>query len=223
MTKRVASGSSSRILEFGCWGLGALLITVYVGARAYGESERLDGLQAFSEARANLEAQAGAAPQPMPDPGASPSPHVSAGRLAVLGDGAPVERRTDRPAAILRIDRIGLEVPVYADVSERNLNRGAGLIAGTGLPGDEGNVGIAAHRDSYFRVLKDVAVGDLIALESLAGIRRYRITELFVVEPDDLKPLHEVGAPVITLVTCYPFYFVGAAPQRFIVRAVATE
>jgi sortase A len=123
----------------------------------------------------------------------------------------------------LRIDRIGLEVPVYADVSERNLNRGAGLIAGTGLPGDEGNVGIAAHRDSYFRVLKDVAVGDLIALESLAGIRRYRITELFVVEPDDLKPLHEVGAPVITLVTCYPFYFVGAAPQRFIVRAVATE
>jgi sortase A len=72
-------------------------------------------------------------------------------------------------------------------------------------------------------VLEHVVVGDLIALDSLTGTRRYRVTELSVVEPEDLRPLHELGVPAITLVTCYPFYFVGNAPQRFIVRAVATN
>jgi LPXTG-site transpeptidase (sortase) family protein len=81
----------------------------------------------------------------------------------------------------------------------------------------------AAHRDGYFRVLKDVAVGDVIELESLSRLRSYRITELAIVAPTDIWPLHATDEPTVTLITCYPFYFVGNAPQRFIVRAVAED
>jgi sortase A len=127
------------------------------------------------------------------------------------------------PAALLRIPHVDLEVPVYVGTSERNLNRGAGLVEGTASPGSDGNIAIAAHRDGYFRVLKDVSLGDLLELESPTGQRRYRITDLVVVEPTDVWPLHATDEPTVTLVTCYPFYFVGSAPQRFIVRAVAFE
>jgi sortase A len=120
----------------------------------------------------------------------------------------------------LRIRRVGLEVPVYADTSERNLNRGGGLIAGTGVPDGDGNVAIAAHRDGYFRALEHVVVGDVLELDSLSRQRRYRVTELAIVAPTDMSPLDDVDAPAVTLVTCYPFYFAGAAPQRYIVRAL---
>lgn len=123
----------------------------------------------------------------------------------------------------MRIASVNLEVPVYVDSNERNLNRGAGLIAGTARPGSGGNVAIAAHRDGYFRALRNVAVGDLVELESGSQQTTYRITELTIVEPTDIWPLDETDEPAVTLVTCYPFYFVGNAPQRFIVRGVAVD
>lgn len=130
-----------------------------------------------------------------------------------------LEHVFDGPLAILRIPKIDLEVAVLAGTSELVLNRGVGHIDGTPLPGGGGNVGIAGHRDGYFRGLKDIAVGDAIELETLAGTERYAITELHIVDPADVWVLAPTEVPAITLVTCYPFYFVGSAPQRFIVRA----
>ena len=231
MIDHTVSSSTSRALELGCWALGAILMALYFGARAYGASESRDGIMKFAEARAAMESEAASSPSS----GNRSDTHLeeAAGfeQTEGLSNGAPEDRAgalpgiesADRPLAVLRLHRVALEVPVYGDVGTRNLNRGAGLIAGTGLPGGEGNVAIAAHRDSYFRVLEHVVVGDILVLESLAGPRRYRVTELSIVEPHDLTPLDELGISAVTLVTCYPFYFVGSAPQRYIVRAVAIE
>jgi sortase A len=132
---------------------------------------------------------------------------------------ASLEHEFDPPLAVLRIPSIDLEVAVLAGTSELVLNRGVGHITGTPLPGHGGNVGIAGHRDGYFRGLKDIAEGDEIEMITLTGLERYAITDLFIVEPPDVWVLEPTEVPSITLVTCYPFYFVGSAPQRFIVRA----
>jgi sortase A len=128
---------------------------------------------------------------------------------------------TTMPAAVLRIDRIGLEVPVHPGTGEDVLVRGAGLIEGTAAPGSDGNVGIAAHRDRQFRRLGELVVGDRIRLESADRDRTYRVTRTSIVEPHEVGVLDPTSSPALTLVTCYPFRFVGAAPQRFIVRAEA--
>jgi sortase A len=124
------------------------------------------------------------------------------------------------PLAVLRILKIGLEVPVLPGTDDETLDRGAGHIDDTAQPGTDGNSGIAGHRDGFFRGLKDVAAGDTIELETLAGSERYRIVRTWVVNPDDVSVLDPTPARSLTLVTCYPFYFVGSAPLRFIVRAV---
>lgn len=91
------------------------------------------------------------------------------------------------------------------------------------MPGSNGNVGIAAHRDTHFRALKDLSLGDRIELALPDRTQIYVVTDLWVVEPGDVHVLDDTGSPVLTLVTCYPFYFVGNAPQRFIVRAAAAD
>lgn len=103
------------------------------------------------------------------------------------------------------------------------LLRGAGLLEGTALPGSNGNVAIAAHRDTHFRALKDLSLGDHIELALPDRTQVYVVTDLWVVEPTDVHVLDDTGNSALTLVTCYPFYFVGNAPQRFIVRAVAAD
>jgi sortase A len=123
------------------------------------------------------------------------------------------------PDAVLRIPSLNLVVPVFEGTSEDNLNRGAGRIPGTAQIGESGNIGIAAHRDGFFRVLKDVRVGHLLQLERLDGTDTYRIVSTTIVDPSDVSVLAATSTHAITLVTCYPFYFVGSAPQRFIVRA----
>jgi sortase A len=133
------------------------------------------------------------------------------------------ESPADEVLAILRIPGIALEVPVTYGTDELVLLSGAGLVEGTGLPGSNGNVAIAAHRDTFFRGLKDLALGDHIQLVMLDRTQTYIVTDLSVVEPTDVHVLDDTGEPVLTLVTCYPFYFVGNAPKRFIVRAVAAE
>jgi sortase A len=127
------------------------------------------------------------------------------------------------PSAVLRMPALGLAVPVYEGATDLNLNRGAGQIDGTATPGEGGNVGIAAHRDGFFRVLKDAAVGQELILELPTATRRYRVADLRIVEPTDVHVLDATEDATVTLVTCYPFYFVGHAPQRFIVRAVAED
>jgi sortase A len=130
---------------------------------------------------------------------------------------------TPAPLAVLRIRRIGIEVPVLEGSDEWTLNRAVGHIEDTAQPGTQGNSGIAGHRDGFFRGLKDIRTGDVIELETLSSVQNYRVERTWIVEPEDVSVLDPTGAPSVTLVTCYPFYFVGSAPQRFIVRAVRTE
>jgi sortase A len=124
----------------------------------------------------------------------------------------------DAPPGVLEIPSLKLTVPIFSGTTELVLNRGVGWIEGTAMPGEEGNVGLAGHRDGYFRGLKDLKLGDAIEVQSVGRTLRYRITSLKVVDPTDVSVLDPTDEPSVTLVTCYPFYYVGNAPQRYIVR-----
>jgi sortase A len=128
--------------------------------------------------------------------------------------------REAAPLGVLRIPRLAIEAPVLEGTDDWTLNRGVGHIADTAAVGARGNSGLAGHRDGFFRALKDVTPGDRIELETLDGVRTYLVERTWIVSPEDVSVLDPVDARAITLVTCYPFYFVGSAPQRFIVRAV---
>jgi sortase A len=123
------------------------------------------------------------------------------------------------PLAVLEIPKIHLEVPVLDGTDDLTLNRAVGLIEGTPRPGERGNVGIAGHRDGFFRALKDIGPGDSITLRSASGRRDYVVKTVRIVEQDDASVLDDSPVDSLTLVTCYPFYYVGSAPQRYIVRA----
>ena len=127
------------------------------------------------------------------------------------------------PLAILRIPTLHIEVAVLPGTDEFVLNRAVGHIEDTALPGNNGNAGIAGHRDSFFRGLNDVALGDAIELETLEGLQMYHVERISIVDPADVSVLDPTPVRSLTLVTCYPFYFIGSAPQRFIVRAVRTD
>lgn len=132
--------------------------------------------------------------------------------------------KSDPPVAILRIPRIQVEVPVFRGTDNVTLNRGAGWIDGTAEPGKKGNSGIAAHRDGFFRALKDIAVNDRIEVTTHGGgVQQFVVRDLKIVDPSAVDVLGPAAEPTLTLVTCYPFYFVGDAPKRFIVRAVEAK
>ena len=134
--------------------------------------------------------------------------------------------RTEVPAAApggvlgrIEIERLGISVMVLEGTGPAALRRAAGHIAGTALPGHIGNIGISAHRDTFFRPLRNVRHDDIILLTTLQGQYRYRVISTKIVSPSDIEVLAPSGTEILTLVTCYPFYFVGSAPNRFIVRA----
>jgi sortase A len=137
---------------------------------------------------------------------------IRAYALALARPGPP-------PIAVLRIPRLRLEAPVLEGTDDWTLDRGVGHIAGTPLPGEAGNVGIAGHRDGFFRVLKDIVPGDLMELALPGETRRYRVQKISLVRPDDVSVIDPDSRSLLTLVTCYPFYIVGSAPKRFIVRS----
>jgi sortase A len=121
--------------------------------------------------------------------------------------------------AVLRIPRIQLEVPMLDGTDDVTLNRAVGLIAGTARPGEDGNIGIAGHRDGFFRGLKDVNPGDTLEVATQTKTSTYVIDKIVIVAPSDVSVLAPRMRPSITLVTCYPFYFLGSAPERYIVEA----
>jgi len=123
------------------------------------------------------------------------------------------------PLAVLRVPKIHLEAPVLDGTDDLTLNRGLGHIVNTAKPGEMGNLGIAGHRDGFFRGLKDVGVGDLLDLSLPDRTDTYVVDSIKIVDPHDVSVLEPTTGPSLTLVTCYPFYFVGSAPQRYIVRA----
>jgi sortase A len=124
------------------------------------------------------------------------------------------------PLAVLRIPKLRLEVAVLPGTDESTLDRALGHIEGTALPGTDGNLGIAGHRDGFFRGLKDIAPGDVIELDTIQGKDVFQVERTWIVDPEDVSVLDPTLIRTLTLVTCYPFYFVGSAPHRFIVRAV---
>jgi LPXTG-site transpeptidase (sortase) family protein len=130
-------------------------------------------------------------------------------------------RRLKRGSLIGRIEvpRLGLAAPVRSGVDESTLKRAAGHVPYTPLPGQDGNVGIAAHRDKHFRKLRNVKVGDEIRFKTSYGEFTYRVDDLSVVMPENVEVLDPTEDRNLTLVTCYPFNYVGSAPKRFIVRA----
>lgn len=154
----------------------------------------------------------------------------------LLGDHRTANRGTPQPASAtspkgasaaamagligrIEIPRLGFSVVVVEGIDKTTLRRAFGHIPGTALPGQPGNVGITGHRDTFFRPLKDIRQNDMITLTTLWGECRYRVVSTRVVSPDDVAVLDPSGSEILTLVTCHPFYFVGSAPNRFIVRA----
>jgi sortase A len=132
-------------------------------------------------------------------------------------------RNIDPPLALLRISKVQLEVPVLEGTDDLTLNRGVGHIVGTARPGEEGNIGIAGHRDGFFRVLRDVEPGDTIDLVTPSRTEKYTVDRIVLVRPEDVSVLRPRPVRSLTLVTCYPFYFIGSAPQRYIVQASIAE
>ena len=139
---------------------------------------------------------------------------------------ASLSSNKDAPMAVLRIEKLNVRVPVFEGTDDLALNRGVGWIAGTARPGavdNSSNIGLAGHRDGFFRGFKDIAVGDTVELATPGVVSRYVVNHIEIVYPDNVGVLRPRREPSLTLVTCYPFYFIGDAPQRFIVHAVLKQ
>lgn len=119
----------------------------------------------------------------------------------------------------LDVPRLGLSAAARDGVDERTLDLAVGHVPGTALPGDPGNAAFAAHRDTFFRPLRRVQTGDVVSVSTPRGTYRYLVTSTRVVNPDDVSVLDATREPTLTLVTCYPFTYIGSAPYRFVVRA----
>src|SRR5579862_755686 len=162
---------------------------------------------------------------------------VGRGRLYQVHEGRhfaeqlPVSRPADvlsRPSAgsaiaMLTIPRLGLSAVVVEGAEERELRLGPGHIRGTSLPGNGGNVGIAGHRDTFFRPLRFIRRNDTIKMTTQDQARWYEVISTEIVSPDEIRVLRPTERETLTLVTCYPFNFVGSAPKRFIVQAVCVN
>jgi sortase A len=122
----------------------------------------------------------------------------------------------------IEIPRLGMTVAILEGTTAQTLRLGVGHIDGTALPGEPGNIGIAGHRDTYFRALQDIRTKDEIQIETATGLSRYEVESVQIVAPSDTGVLAPSAESTITLVTCYPFHFIGAAPERYIVRARRT-
>jgi sortase A len=208
-----------RTLEIGAWIIGVAFLGQYASARLFFEHARAAGIESF-RAATDLQLAAAVETDPGPD-AAQPSLQIdrtlwSQGRINAF---AETTASPGVPEAVLSIPALQLEVPIYHGVTEINLNRGAAHIEGTAALAPSGNIGIAAHRDGFFRKLKDIAIDDEVVLDVGDRMLRYRVVDIGVVVPSEVHVLEPTVMPSITLVTCYPFYFVGTAPERYIVRA----
>ncbi len=204
------------ILERGALGVGVVLLAFYAAAmlhRTAGSKVAISSFEAAEKAAS---------------PAAAPAEEKaldfslwSEKRIKAYRDSLPILQAD--PMALLAIDRLQIKAPVFAGTDELVLNRGVGWIPGTAKLGAQGNAGVAGHRDGFFRALKDVAVGDTIEVRTHQMRFTYRVDQIKIVFPENAEVLHPRGVSTLTLVTCYPFYFAGDAPQRFIVQAKLEE
>jgi sortase A len=214
---RTLAKNTIRVVRWFLLGAGAVLIGIYMVAQIHTEVMSRVALRQFSQA-AQAKSPAGRSAGAISgaghgiDFGLWSMKRITAYEQSVANQFVP-------PLAVLGIPSIGLEVPVFDGTDEITLNRGVGRIVGTAKPGRGGNVGIAGHRDGFFRGLKDMKVGDSLELELTDRNEVYRVDQIQIVKPDDVQVLGKRDVPTLTLVTCYPFYYIGNAPQRFIVQA----
>jgi len=207
-----------RILESGLLTTGVILLATFILIRGWGDYQSWSDIHAFeqavaSESASSAPAAANGATRYSPEPDYST---WSSKRISDYHEGN--EQRDDPPLAILSIAKLDLKVPVYNGTDEINLNRGAGRIKGTAWIDTPGNLGIAGHRDGFFRVLKDIELGDSIDMLTFQGTTEFVVSSITIVDPTDVSVLAPTDDSTITLVTCYPFYFVGHAPKRYIVK-----
>ena len=210
-----------RAIELLSYVAGTLLTGFFVVHLAQGEVQRQEGVAAFEE---NAQAVA-LATSPQQQTPAQPFDETLAPDTSLWAPGRIADYQASLNAelppvlGVLEVPSVGLKLPVYQTNSELVMDRAAGVIDGMAYPHEAGNIGISGHRDGYFRALKDVQVGDAIVLQTLEGEKKFRIDAIQVVEISDTSLLQDTRDQTVTLVTCYPFYFVGHAPQRFIVTA----
>ena len=154
-----------------------------------------------------------------------PQPPLVVTQTALPGDSGDAKASpVPAPAAGVLLGRleaptVKLSTAVLEGSDDATLSRGSGHIEDTPFPGQPGNVGIAGHRDTTFRALRNIHIGDALEFKTADHLYRYRISKTWIVGPDDVYVLDPTPQPALTLVTCYPFEFVGHAPRRFIVRA----
>ncbi|MGB5658738.1 MAG: class D sortase [Thermoanaerobaculia bacterium] len=235
--------SHKTIAERAAWAIGIVLLLIWTGYWIHGKVGSRSSLAAFEAAKAGLAKNGGPEPETTE---ARSQPQLAESQVDLRVE--PRELQTDLPVdyslwdegrieeyeeslghdfgppvAIVRIPALDLQVPLLEGTDDLVLNRGVGRIVGTARPGELGNIGIAGHRDGFFRGLKDIGEGDTIELETLTATDIYRIDGITIVTPQDVHVLEHQSVPTLTLVTCYPFYFVGKAPKRYIVSATLVE
>ncbi len=181
-----------RWLQYVLWGVALMAIVIYAGTTA----ERW-----ISQAYLNWEFAKALEP-PVP----------AAAATARIPDGL-------QPLGRLEIPSIGLSALFIEGADSVTLRRGIGHIPGTALPGAMGDSALSAHRDTFFRRLRELSKGDMIWITTRHGRYKYVVETLQIVDPDQGLRVHTIGPPTLTLVTCYPFYYVGPAPKRFLVHA----
>lgn len=222
---RALAFRSGELLSYGA---GLLLTGFFVVSIAQGEVERQGDITQFeqtlalAEVDADVDDNTAAATSPQQNFEESVgSPDTTLWAPGRINDyEKSLQAELPPVLGVLEIDSVSLKVPVYSTATDLVMDRGAGVIDGMAYPHEEGNIGISGHRDGYFRVLKDVQVGDTIVLQTLDGEKTFNIESTQIVEIEDTHLLQDTwDRTILTLVTCYPFYFVGHAPQRFIVTA----
>lgn len=220
-----------RFIELLAWTIGAALIAIWGSYKLHASWGSRSDIDSFQQAKERLQESPSIVPPspPAADPESNRQDQQSltataevdyslwaAGRIREYEES--LQANLDAPQALFRIPKLQLEVAVLEGTSDLVLNRGVGRIEGTAQIGEVGNIGLAGHRDGFFRGLKDIETGDAMELETLTGTHTYEIDKISIVQPQDVYVLAPTEESRITLVTCYPFYFVGKAPLRYIVH-----
>jgi sortase A len=197
--RRVLRWSERLLIVFGivCF---AYLLYAYVETRLY---------QTFEDRELDEILKSGTATGPSGNAGENAPPETTAHRS--IPAGGMVGR--------IEIPRLGVSAVIRAGSDPRTLRLAVGYIPGTALPGDPGNLGLAGHRDTFFRKLRDINPNDEIRVVTQDGTFHYYVERTTIVMPEDVWVLNPTASPTLTLVTCYPFNYIGSAPKRFIVRA----
>ena len=209
--------------EWGFYALGFVLICSFVYARAQsaiGSELALQALNTQTVIELNIKKSVVPYPNNSLDHLTLPvnSSIWSQGRIDDFKSIISVTNK--KPVAQLIIEDIALTVPIFESTDDEALNIGIGRVAGSGTINGEGNLVLAGHRDSFFRELGKLSKGSVIELKTMKGdVNHYRITNTFITTPKDVTVLEDSEQSELTLITCYPFYFIGAAPERYIVKA----